>query len=484
MSTTTSALSHLMDSVQTLPDLLTTYVISIVATYLTGVWGLSIVSVAVIINLYSGIVSIMPLGLKFIVDAFIGNYGNVLLSRYAFTAGFVLLTMSTPTLLSRATGTCSTDEPECIGQVQKLLFNVALPLIAVAVSCHKTSGLTYRLKSFLNEKSPSKGAGFYCEAVLGFVLMLFVPLVSLGAIGYTETWSVKFGIPAIFIVVSLILFLINSGSYQPQTRAEWSLLGATVFRKKDSRSILSLIPVSISFILLGVVSSLGNTFFIEQAVDMDHYVGSLWVPIIILPVFQHSYKKKRAISFGLNPNLGIAFSMVFAIVSCITAARMETRRLGVITSQDEHEETIPMTMFWLLPQFLLLGLSEAISDKSIADFFCNELVLEPNDVEATRESNRKYMEFLAQALSGVGIIFGLLLVYIVRDVTAANGGTSWFGNTVNTSRLDKYYWTLAAFSAGNLVLFGVVISSHRLCTKSRSVDDEQPYYSTIVPLIA
>ncbi|KAL6138850.1 hypothetical protein ACLB2K_064129 [Fragaria x ananassa] len=137
-----------------------------------------------------------------------------------------------------------------------------------------------------------------------------------------------------------------------------------------------------------------------------------------------------------------------------------------------------MTMFWLLPQFALLGVSEAISEKNITDFFTNELALERKDDEATKASKRKHMEFLAQALSAMGMICGLVLVYIVRKATGANGGTSWFQNTLNTSRLDNYYWTLATLSAANLVFLLVVISVHHICSESRSVEDEQRSSST------
>ncbi|KAL6146161.1 hypothetical protein ACLB2K_056844 [Fragaria x ananassa] len=360
----------------------------------------------------AGIVGILPLGLKFIVDAFIGNYWIVLLSRLAFTAGFVLLTLSTPSVLSWESGLSflTVDSPPPESEPFK------------------------RPQS--DDSEENNRAGFFC-------------------------------------------------SYQPQPRAERSLV-KHILKRKHARSILFLVPISITFILLGVVSSIGNTFFIEQAVDMNHYVGSLWVPLLILPIFQHSYKKKKPLNCGIHPKLGIAFSMICAILSCITAAKVETRRLGVVTSQgviDEPEKIIPMTMFWLLPQFALLGVSEAISEKNITDFFTNELALERNDDEATKASKRKHMEFLAQALSGVGMICGLVLVYIVRKATAANGGTSWFQNTLNTSRLDNYYWTLATLSAANLVFFLVVISVHHICSESRSVEDEQRSSST-VPLIA
>ncbi|KAJ8445494.1 hypothetical protein Cgig2_031307 [Carnegiea gigantea] len=50
--------------------------------------------------------------------------------------------------------------------------------------------------------------------------------------------------------------------------------------------------------------------------------------------------------------------MVFSILCCITAAKVETGRLDILKSHglgDKPEEQIPMSILWLLPQFILLG---------------------------------------------------------------------------------------------------------------------------------
>ncbi|PQQ04926.1 hypothetical protein Pyn_06421 [Prunus yedoensis var. nudiflora] len=147
-------------------------------------------------------------------------------------------------------------------------------------------------------------------------------------------------------------------------------------------------------------------------------------------------------------------SMVFATLCCITAAKVETRRLGVVETEgfsDNATSIIPMTMFWLLPQYILLGLSEAFSEKCIAGFFSDELLPGANEGdEAAKGAKKKYIESFAQAVNGVGITLGVLIVYIVGEIQP-----TWFQSTVNKSRLDNYFWTLAAFFAATLVLFGL-----------------------------
>ncbi|ONI03653.1 hypothetical protein PRUPE_6G272300 [Prunus persica] len=147
-------------------------------------------------------------------------------------------------------------------------------------------------------------------------------------------------------------------------------------------------------------------------------------------------------------------SMVFATLCYITAAKVETRKLGVVETEgfsDDATSIIPMTMFWLLPQYILLGLSEAFFEKCIAVFFSDELLPGANEGdEAAKGAKKKYIESFAQAVNGVGIILGVLIVYIVGEIQP-----TWFQSTVNKSRLDNYFWTLAALFAATLVLFGL-----------------------------
>ncbi|KAM1801546.1 hypothetical protein EV1_032535 [Malus domestica] len=96
------------------PSFLTTYLTSIIVTYLTGVGEISITRAAAIVNIYWGVVGIMPAVMKLLVGDFIGSYGMVLLSRLAFVAGLSLLTMSAP-----PTGTCTAYEAEFIALVQR-----------------------------------------------------------------------------------------------------------------------------------------------------------------------------------------------------------------------------------------------------------------------------------------------------------------------------------------------------------------------------
>ncbi|XP_021828955.1 protein NRT1/ PTR FAMILY 5.5-like [Prunus avium] len=469
--------------------------------YLTEVWKLNFTHAAAIVNLFWGIVAILPVGLQFLVDAFMGNYWMVLVSSFAYSAGLGFLSMSTPPVLARATGTYSAYEPECIGQGQKILFYTAIVLIAVGMSGHLTSLGAFIAEQFMDSQSDLEDS-MPCHFFLSFLMVILIPIAGVFAIYYIKPWSIRYGIPAICTLVATLIFLTGSCSYHTH-RAQGSPLttlfrvfvasASKIFRRcprdasqlyerrddgyqishtpclrcldkaaiilatqpleqqqnstkdvmmvirylillasdkaaiilatqpleqqqnnrwrlcrvtevEETKSILCMIPICTIFILMGVVSSIGNTYFIEQATHMNHKVGRIKVPLpILLWFYDHAKQQFAKIYFQIGgltrygPPIGIAVSMIFAILCCITAAKVETRRLGAVNSHgliDKREETIPISIVWLLPQFLLLGGLDGIADNSIGWFFINQVP----------PSMARYMVLFAIAVFGMGIM--------------------------------------------------------------------------------
>ena len=66
-------------------DILTAYALFVMMTYLTNVWSLNITHAATIVNVFTGVAAIMPIGMTFLVDAFVGDYWMLLLSSLAYS---------------------------------------------------------------------------------------------------------------------------------------------------------------------------------------------------------------------------------------------------------------------------------------------------------------------------------------------------------------------------------------------------------------
>jgi peptide/histidine transporter 3/4 len=242
---------------------------------------------------------------------------------------------------------------------------------------------------------------------------------------------------------------------QEQVKNWWTL--CSVIEVEETKSVIRMIPMWTTFIICGLVLSIGNTYFLEQGNHMNRHLGRLKIP---LPFFLVLYDSTKYVCIELyasikvafkrfGPPIGIGLAMVFSVLCCITAAKMEFRRIGVIRRHnllDKPKDNIPMTLFLLLPQFLLLAALEGFSHAGITDFFASQ----------APPSMKNYLMHFTNGVLGVGIAGSTLSVYIVGKVSENNGKSNWFRYTLNKSRLDKYYWTLAALSGANLVVFVVV----------------------------
>ncbi|KAK9986062.1 hypothetical protein SO802_031013 [Lithocarpus litseifolius] len=495
-------------------DILTAYALFVMMPFLTTVWNLNITRAAAIVNVFSGVATIMPIGMAFLVDAFMGDYWMLLLSSLAYSFGVSCLAMSTPPVLSYAAGNCGEYKPHCIGDAQKVLFYTALALIAIGISGHITSlesFLNHQIKNQTSDQDDSeKPKPTPWQAAGSFGVILF-PIVGCIALPYIKPWSVRFGIPAICTVVATFLFTTGSFSYRrykpqgsplttlcrvfvasaskmcrhlpsndnlvPHTRGlrcldkaavqtqnqeknRWKL--CTPKEVEDTKNVIRMIPMWMTFIMCGVVISIGNTYFLEQATDMNRKVGKLKVPLPILKFFYDLVKDhfkclyvivaKKVIPRRYVPPYGIIVAMLFSILCCITAAEVETRRLdmirrhGLLDKPNDSNEKIPMSMFWLLPQFLLLGAVDGMSNFSIDQFFTTQ----------APTSMSRYLKLFSHGVIGAGTVGSVLSVYVVGKVSERGGRPSWFQDTLNKSRLDNYYWTLTVLSCINLFLYILV----------------------------
>ncbi|CAH1433059.1 unnamed protein product [Lactuca virosa] len=355
--------------------------------------------------------------------------------------------------------------------------------------------------------------------MLGLLIVVVVLIAGGIALPYIKPWSIRFGIPAICTLVATLLFISGYSVYKPCKPAEGSPLTTTLrvfvattrklsqplpdpkelYNEEDTRSTSSLrcldkaaiklqeqpesknwnlcsvrevedtkigirmLPMWLTFIVIGIVLSIGNTYFLEQANRMDRKLGKIKITI---PIFLLFYQISSSIStyfysiltmcFNKKyaPPVGIATGMVLSVLCCITAAKVETRRLHVIRDHgllDKPDEKIPMSIFWLLPQFMLLAAVDGIANTSITSFFKHQ----------APESMRKYLTYFTKGVLGLGTMASVLSVYVVGKVSERDQNPNWFQPSLNKSRLDRYYWTLSGLCAVNLVIYVIVASFYK-----------------------
>ncbi|KAL0373034.1 UNVERIFIED_CONTAM: protein NRT1/ PTR FAMILY 6.3 [Sesamum calycinum] len=239
---------------------------------------------------------------------------------------------------------------------------------------------------------------------------------------------------------------------------KWHL--STLTDVEEVKLVIRMLPTWATTIMFWTVYAQMTTFSVSQATTLHRHIGSfeipagsltvffvgsilLTVPIydrIIVPIARRVLKNPH----GLSPLQRIAVGLVLSIVAMVAAALTEIKRLKVARSHGlTHNETttVPMSVFWLVPQFLLVGSGEAFTYIGQLDFFLREC---PKGMKTM--STGLFLSTLS-----LGFFFSSILVTIVHKVTGQQH--PWLADNLNAGKLYNFYWLLTVLSIFNLMIF-------------------------------
>ncbi|CAN6330869.1 unnamed protein product [Urochloa humidicola] len=266
-------------------------------------------------------------------------------------------------------------------------------------------------------------------------------------------------------------------------RRRWSV--CTVTQVEEAKIILRMLPIFLSSILGYLPIPLLLTFTVQQGGTMDTRLGALNIPpasLFIIPVvFQMltlvAYDRavvpwlRRATGYagGVTPLQRIGAGFASSVVALAAAATVEARRRGMGGGGAAAADVKAMSVFWLAPQFFLLGVMDVTSFVGLLEFFSGE-------ASAGMKSIGGAVFF---CILGVASWLGSLLIRVVNRATArrgGGGGHGWLGGAdLDAGRLDLFYWLLALFGLVSLVLYLLCASRytyrHDPRMQSRMEDD-------------
>ncbi|XP_073063012.1 protein NRT1/ PTR FAMILY 5.5 [Primulina eburnea] len=506
-------------------DILVGYALFAMQNYLTDVWKLDVTHAAGILNIWGGIHRILPLFFLFLVDAFLGNFKMLVISSVAYSVGIGFISMSTPPVLANSTGMCKEYEPQCVGHTQKVLFYIGMALVAVGMSGNLVSVKSFleeqaekpgqgneridcfRILGFIlvalfpvvgaialpyiKPWSLRFGIPAICTAVAMFmffsgwctytkpcpkgspltnVCRVFVasasnisvplPLDERELYNENDQEPMRFTHTRCLRCLEKAAIRLSDKSTAEQANYRWRV--CTVAAVEEAKIAIRMIPMWLTFIVIGIISSIANTYFVEQANHLNRKIGKWNVPLPIFLlffqqakcIFSYLYTKSYTAFKKYAPPIGIALAMILSVLCCITSAKIELRRLKVIRKHDlldKPDDDIPMSIYWLLFQYFLLAGVDSLSEKGISSFYD----------EQAPESMKGYLNHFSQGVSGLGFMLSVLSVYAVGKISEKGGRQNWFQPTLNRSRLDRYYWVLAALGSVNFVVYIVVACCYR-----------------------
>ncbi|KAK4788445.1 hypothetical protein SAY86_019764 [Trapa natans] len=242
--------------------------------------------------------------------------------------------------------------------------------------------------------------------------------------------------------------------------SKWYL--STLTDVEEVKQVLRMLPIWATNIIFWTVYAQMTTFSVSQATTMDRRIGpSFQIPaasltvffvgsiLLTVPVYDRfivpTARRLLKNPHGLTPLQRIGVGLVLSILAMVAAALTELKRLGVARDHqnmvDNPTARLPLSVFWLIPQFFLVGSGEAFTYIGQLDFFLREC---PKGMKTM--STGLFLSTLS-----LGFFVSSLLVSIVHKVTGDN--RPWLADNLNRGRLYNFYWLLAILSSVNFVIY-------------------------------
>lgn len=239
---------------------------------------------------------------------------------------------------------------------------------------------------------------------------------------------------------------------------------------KKVKRLLTLIPLWTACLMYSLVLATGDTFFVAQSVGMNNegfikyfFTLRLFLSSITSTLLTFLIKKKwNNVAERQRATLvRIGVGMALSVLCCFVAWRVEVRRLKLVkcislTQVSGGNYEIDMSISWLAPQFIMLGLTEGFVDGGLSEFFTYYVDKPIKNFEAP------FNGFVLGIQRFLGILF---VLGVFRN---------WIADTTYQSHLDKYFLILAILSSGYLFLHGYV--SYRYAsmqTLQKETEEEQ-----------
>lgn len=212
-----------------------------------------------------------------------------------------------------------------------------------------------------------------------------------------------------------------------------------------------------------------STMFVEQGTMMDTSIGSFtippaslssfdvisvifWVPIydkFIVPIARRFTGKERGFSELQRMGIGL-----FLSVLCMSAAAVvEINRLQIARELDLVDETVavPLSIFWQVPQYFLLGAAEIFTFIGQLEFFYDQ----------SPDAMRSLCSALSLLTTALGNYLSAFILTVVTYLTTQGGSTGWIPDNLNAGHLDYYFWLLAGLSFINMVVYMVCARKYK-----------------------
>ncbi|KAM3353572.1 hypothetical protein ACQJBY_024623 [Aegilops geniculata] len=256
-------------------------------------------------------------------------------------------------------------------------------------------------------------------------------------------------------------------------RNSWEL--CSIQQIEEVKCLLRIVPICISGIICFVALAQQFTYIILQTLTMDCHLGThfeipagsvISISLIALTAFLPIYdrilvpiaRRFTGVESGITLLQRQGIGLVISPISMVVAGLIEHKRRNSALSNGGKS---PMSVMWLAPQLILMGIAEAFNAVGQIEFYNKQF---PEQMLTLAGS------LFFVTLAGANYL-STALANITRKVTTRDGHTSWLTDDINLGKLDYYFYFIALIGVLNLFYF--LICSHYYQYKSMSLHAEE-----------
>ncbi|KAK9822864.1 hypothetical protein WJX81_005939 [Elliptochloris bilobata] len=260
----------------------------------------------------------------------------------------------------------------------------------------------------------------------------------------------------------------------PETDEEQGggVAGFSAEQVEEVRMVVRMLPVFLTTILYWTIYAQMGSFFVVQGAQMDRWLfgGRFKVPaaslalfntlsiILLIPIYDRGlvpllrhYGTKLSLLSRIGWGL-LVCAVAMAVSAALEAWRLSLFRRGVVLQDDP--DAVDLNVFWQVPQYLLIGLSEVLAAIGQLEFFYDQA---PDVMRSCSMALQLLSVCIGSYLSGA-LVLG---VSQGSAALGAAGGAGWLPEDLNEGRLDLFFLLLAGLSLVNLALFVWVAVNYR-----------------------
>ncbi|KAL5538815.1 hypothetical protein UlMin_044825 [Ulmus minor] len=230
----------------------------------------------------------------------------------------------------------------------------------------------------------------------------------------------------------------------------------TITQVEEAKCVLKMLPIWLCTIIYSVVFTQMASLFVEQGDVMYSKIGNFHLPAASMSIFDifsvlictGVYRqmlvplagKLSGNPKGLSELQRMGIGLIIGMLSMLAAGFTEVERLKRVTP---GEKVSSLSIFWQIPQYVLVGASEVFMYVGQLEFFNGQA---PDGIKSFGSS-------LCMASISLGNYVSSLLVNMVMGITAKGSKPGWIPDDLNTGHMDRFYFLIAILTALDFVVY-------------------------------